>query len=68
MKVVELFKPYNIVLGLKLKNSKLTALHVEFRTKVKFKLPCPYPKGVWSQLWTYLKVFMTVMMTGILAV
>jgi hypothetical protein len=30
MKVVELFKPYNIVLGLKLKNSKLAALHVEF--------------------------------------
>jgi hypothetical protein len=29
-KVVELFKPYNIVLGLKLKNSKLTTLHVEF--------------------------------------
>jgi hypothetical protein len=30
MKVVELFKPYNIVLGLKLKNPKLVALHVEF--------------------------------------
>jgi hypothetical protein len=30
MKVVELFKPYNIVLGLKLKNLKLAALHVEF--------------------------------------
>jgi hypothetical protein len=29
-KVVELFKPYNIVLGLKLKNPKIAALHVEF--------------------------------------
>jgi hypothetical protein len=29
-KVVELFKPYNIGLGLKLKNSKLAAFHVEF--------------------------------------
>jgi hypothetical protein len=45
MKVVELFKPYNIVLGLKLKNSKLIALHVEFRTKVKFELPWSFQKG-----------------------
>jgi hypothetical protein len=30
MKVVELFKRYNIVLGLKLKNSKLAVFHVEF--------------------------------------
>jgi hypothetical protein len=67
-KVVELFKPYNIVLGLKFKNPKLAALQVEFRTKVKFKLPCPYPKRIWSKIWTYIKVFMTVMMTSILAV
>jgi hypothetical protein len=48
-KVVELFKPYNIVLGLKLKNSKLAALHVEFLAKVKFELPWSLPKGVWSK-------------------
>jgi hypothetical protein len=33
MKVVELFRPYNIVLGLKLKNPKLSALHVEFEQR-----------------------------------
>jgi hypothetical protein len=44
-KVVELFKHYNIVLGLKLKNSKLAALHVGFLTKVKFKLPWFFQKG-----------------------
>jgi hypothetical protein len=32
-KVVELFKPYNIVLGLKLRNPKLAALHVEFEQR-----------------------------------
>jgi hypothetical protein len=31
--VVELFKAYNIVLGLKLKNPKLAALHVEFEQR-----------------------------------
>jgi hypothetical protein len=40
-KVIELFKPYDIVLVLKLKNPKLAALQAEFRTKVKFNLPCP---------------------------
>jgi hypothetical protein len=33
MKVIELFKPYDIVLGLKLKNPKLAALHVEFEQR-----------------------------------
>jgi hypothetical protein len=32
-KVIELFKPYDIVLGLKLKNPKLAALHVEFEQR-----------------------------------
>jgi hypothetical protein len=32
-KVVKLFKPYNIVLGLKLKNPKLAALQVEFEQR-----------------------------------
>jgi hypothetical protein len=30
MKVVELFKPYNISLGFEFKNSKLAAILVEF--------------------------------------
>jgi hypothetical protein len=33
MKVVEFFKLYNIVLGLKFKNSKFAAFHVKFLNK-----------------------------------
>jgi hypothetical protein len=32
-KVVELFRPYNIVLGLKLKNPKIVALQIEFEQR-----------------------------------
>jgi hypothetical protein len=45
MKVVEFFKLYNIILGFKFKNSKLTAFHVIFLSKVEFEFFCPYQSG-----------------------
>jgi hypothetical protein len=43
MKVVEFFKLYNIVLGLRFRNSKFTTFKLHFETRMEFKLTLSFP-------------------------